>query len=57
MTVYNLPTNYTESAFITVRDLDGDLWYYGRWNDFSKARAQADEIDGLVLQTEIVEQA
>ena len=55
--IYNLPRNYTNYAFITAREVDGDLWFYGAWNDRDSANEQALEIGGIMLEVEMVKPA
>ena len=47
--INNLPTNYTDYAFLIVRMVDGEFWYYGADNDFDRATRVADEINGVVV--------
>ena len=51
-TVNNLPANVTKYAWITARLVDGELWFYGAWQDEAGAREQALEIGGLALKVE-----
>ena len=52
--INNLPRNYTDYAFITAREVDGDLWYYGAWNDREGGNNQAREIGGILFTKDIV---
>ena len=51
-TVNNLPANLSKYAWITAREVDGELWYYGAWYDEEGARKQAREIGGIALKVE-----
>lgn len=58
MKIYNLPANYKNYEYLTVREFEGKIWFYGAWRDsFEKAQAQADEIDGHVVNSGIAERA
>ena len=56
-TIYNLPANFTNYAFITAREVDGDFWFYGAWNDRNGANEQALSIGGIMLETSMVKRA
>lgn len=53
-TVFNLPESIEKYGFITVRAVDGDLWFYGAWyaTQEADAHAEARAIGGLVLKVE-----
>lgn len=58
MKVNNLPSNYNEFEWITVRKFDDEFWYYGAWkNDYDGAISQANEIDGYVMNSNQIERA
>lgn len=46
-TVYNLPEYAKEYKYIVVNhdEENGDLWFYGAWNDLSGAFAATSEVD------------
>ena len=50
--VNNLPTDLSRYAYIVARACEGELWYYGAWNDAEGAAAQARQVDGIVLRVE-----
>ena len=52
LTVKNLPT--THKAFVVARVVDGDLWYWGSWDDEERAHMVAIEIDGIVVDEEVL---
>lgn len=45
--VYNLPEYAKDYKYIVVNDAEenGDLWFYGAWNDLSGAFAAATEVN------------
>ena len=45
--VNNLPKSPKE--YIVVRYVENDFWYWGSWDDESKAKEVAQEISGIVL--------
>ena len=47
--IHNLPAHYTKYAFLIVRIVDGEFWFYGADNDFNRAMAVANENDGIVV--------
>lgn len=50
MKVNNLPRDYENYAYITVRNVNGEWWFYGAFvNDFDRALTQAVEIGGQVM--------
>lgn len=51
-TVNDLPANLDKYAWITVRAVDGELWFYDAWYNEQDAREQAHEIEGFVLRVE-----
>lgn len=58
MKVRNLPMNYDSYAYITVRNVNGEWWYYGAFvNDFNRALAQAVEIGGQVMPSAGIQRA
>ena len=47
--INNLPAHYADYAFLIVRIVDGEFWFYGADNDFNRAMAVANENDGIVV--------
>lgn len=52
VTVKNLPITYC--PFIVARAVDGDLWFWGSWDDEERAHMVAREVDGIVVYAEEV---
>ena len=48
-TVKNLPEYANEYKYIVASQIDGDLWFWGAWNDMKKAINAAEEIGGEVV--------
>ncbi len=54
----NNVAKYAESKrYIVARSLDGELWFWGAWDDEEKAKQAAAEIDGVVVSTECLDEA
>lgn len=51
MTINNMPKDTTEK-YIVARRVDGDLWFWGAWNDRNRANEVAMEIGGEVIINE-----
>jgi len=50
--INNLPTYANEYKYIVARRIDGELWFWGAWNDRNKANEVALEIEGEVVTNE-----
>ena len=48
-TVKNLPEYANEYKYIVASQIDGDLWFWGAWNNMKKAINAAEEIGGEVV--------
>lgn len=48
--VKNLPQNI--SRYVVARMVDGELWFWGSFEDIEKANHTAKEIGGVVLENE-----
>ena len=48
-TVKNLPQYANEYQYIVASRIDGDLWFWGAWNDMKEAINAAEKIDGEVV--------
>lgn len=48
--VMNVPKNHDK--YIVARLSDGELWYWGSWNDEQDANIAAEEVDGIVFEGE-----
>lgn len=51
MTINNMPKDTTEK-YIVARRVNGDLWFWGAWNDRNKANEVAIEIHGEVIEND-----
>ena len=48
--VKNMPTYAANKEFIVARPVEGELWFWGSWNDEVKDRNAALDIGGVVLR-------
>lgn len=48
--VKNLSSYAINYKYIVASDVDGDLWFYGAWNDESRAYEVAKNIRGVVVK-------
>lgn len=48
--INNLPRYAAEYDYIVASVVDGDLWFYGAWNDESRAYEVARSINGTVVK-------
>ena len=48
--INNKPAYAHQYEYIVARLVDGELWFYGAWNDKAEADEVAHEVDGLVLR-------
>lgn len=48
--INNLPDYATEYGYIVASVVDGNLWFYGAWNNADKAYEVARSIDGAVIK-------
>ena len=46
-TVKNLPEYANEYKYIVASQIDGDLWFWGAWNDMKKAIRKCREEDNM----------
>lgn len=49
--VNNVPRG-KKCKYIVARECDGELWYWGRWDDKEKAAKIAAEIGAIVVEME-----
>ena len=49
LTILNAPDDAFNYEFVVVREIDGDLWYWGRYADGFKAEQTALGIGGIVI--------
>lgn len=55
MKVKNVAKYANEKKYMVVRHVCGEYWFYDAWDDFGKATAQANEVDGQVVPVAEVE--
>ena len=48
--IKNLSDYATKYNYIVASAVDGDLWFYGAWNDETRAYEVAREIGGVVIK-------
>ena len=49
MTINNMPEYATHYEFVVVRNVEGELWFYGAYRDGFKAEQVAQEIHGVIV--------
>lgn len=49
MTINNVPAYAEKYLFIVAREVEGEFWFWGAWNDEAKADEVAEEIGGKVF--------
>lgn len=53
MYIVNNKPEYTDKyRYIVARDVDGQLWFWGAYNDPFKALKAAEEINGIIIRNE-----
>ena len=52
-TVKNLPEYANEYKYIVASQVDGDLLFWGAWNNMKKAIKAAEEIGGKVVMNNL----
>ena len=58
MKVNNLPRDYENYAYITVRNVNDEWWFYGAFtSDLDRALRQAVEIGGQVMPSAGIQRA
>ena len=55
MTVYNMPQYAYSRRYTVYRTVDGKAWFYGAWDDESRAAEVAAEVDGSYVQSDEVD--
>lgn len=55
MKVNNMPETARKRKYVTVREVDGDWWFYDALDDFEKALKQAREINGQIIPVSMAE--
>lgn len=49
MKINNMPATADNYKYIIVREVDGEMWYYGADNDRNRANEVALAVGGIVL--------
>ena len=52
-TVKNLPEYANKYKYIVASQIDGDLWFWGAWNNMKKAINAAEKIGGKVVMNNL----
>ena len=47
--IRNMPAYVGDYAFIVVREVNGEMWFYGAYNDRVRANSVARDIGGSVI--------
>ena len=50
MNINNTPA--TARTWIVAREVDGELWYYGSWEEKEKAQEVAYDVGGVMVENE-----
>jgi hypothetical protein len=53
LNINNMPA--TVRAWIVAREVNGELWFWGSWDDRRAAEKAAREIGGMAIDRELVE--
>ena len=53
LNINNVPA--TIRTWIVAREVDGELWFWGSWNDCETAQDAARQVGGIVIARELVE--
>ena len=48
--VYNVADYAKDYNYIVARNCDGELWFWGAWNDIEAATRAANDIGGIVVE-------
>ena len=46
--INNIPAYATEYRFIVYTVVDGEKWFYGAYNDITRARDAAEMVEGYI---------
>lgn len=49
LNIINAPDDAFDYEFVVAREVDGDLWFWGKFTDGFKAEQVALEIGGLII--------
>ena len=47
--VRNAPEDWKDYKYMVARAFEGELWYYGVFDDYDRAKMARDEVDGFIL--------
>lgn len=50
MKINNIASYAESKKFIVAREVDGDLWFYGAWDDRDQANEAALEVGGIMVE-------
>jgi hypothetical protein len=50
ITVHNVPYDHKEYKYMVAKLYDGELWFYGEFNDYIRATRACTEIKGVILE-------
>lgn len=49
MKIKNCPDYVNKYEYVVAREVDGEFWFYGAYDDIEKAREVAAEINGIAF--------
>lgn len=49
LNIINAPDDAFDYEFVVAREVDGDLWFWGKFTDGFKAEQVALEVGGLII--------
>lgn len=52
MTIHNLPIIAESTAFLVVRFVEGEAWFWGQYRTKDRAQAVAEDVNGIVIDLE-----
>jgi len=55
MKINNLPATAKNYGYIVAREVDGEFWYWGAWNESEKANEVARDIGGIAITTDLID--
>lgn len=50
--VNNMPSYVWDYKYVVAREVDGDLWFWGAYDDLHTATTAANEIGGVVIEVD-----
>lgn len=57
MIINRMPSYAAEYKYIVYREVNGQNWFYGAYNDVTKAASVAAEIRGYVVERDDIDEA